>query len=100
MEKNVGLSMMCYREGKADKTCLGDCRFKGRMGKIIVSAFSNSELSFKVIERIETVRGIKFLVIFSMATLHLAIIIIDLPIAYLFKMLENSVSNLLKDKCR
>lgn len=30
---NVGLSMMCYRIGKEERTCLGDCQLSGRMGK-------------------------------------------------------------------
>ncbi len=29
----VGLSMMCYTEGKERRTCLGECQFRGRIGK-------------------------------------------------------------------
>ena len=29
----VGLSKMCYRKGKEERTCLGERQFKGRMGK-------------------------------------------------------------------
>jgi len=31
----VGLSMMCYRFGKARSTCFGDCQLRGRMGKAL-----------------------------------------------------------------
>ena len=31
----VGLSMMCYRLGKVNKTCLGECQFRGRIGKLL-----------------------------------------------------------------
>ena len=29
----VGLSMKCYRVGKAESTCIGESQFKGRIGK-------------------------------------------------------------------
>ena len=29
----VGLSMKCYRGGKAESTCIGESQFKGRIGK-------------------------------------------------------------------
>ena len=32
-ERYVGLSKMCYRKGKEERTCLGERQFKGRMGK-------------------------------------------------------------------
>ena len=31
----VGLSMICYTLGKLDRTCLGDCQLRGRMGKLL-----------------------------------------------------------------
>ena len=31
----VGLSMMCYTLGKANKTCLGERQERGRMGKLL-----------------------------------------------------------------
>lgn len=31
----VGLSMMCYRLGKVNKTCLGECQLRGRIGKLL-----------------------------------------------------------------
>ena len=32
---SVGLSMMCYRLGKVNKTCLGECQLRGRIGKLL-----------------------------------------------------------------
>ena len=32
---NVGLSMMCYTLGKANKTCLGERQLRGRIGKLL-----------------------------------------------------------------
>ena len=31
----VGLSMMCYTEGKEKRTCFGECQPNGRMGKLL-----------------------------------------------------------------
>ena len=31
----VGLSMMCYTLGKLDRTCLGDCQLRRRIGKLL-----------------------------------------------------------------
>ena len=31
----VGLSMMCYTLGKANKTCLGERQLRGRIGKLL-----------------------------------------------------------------
>ena len=33
--KYVGLSMMCYRLGKENKTFLGEIQLRGRMGKLL-----------------------------------------------------------------
>lgn len=33
--ENVGLSMMCYTLGKANKTCLGERQLRGRIGKLL-----------------------------------------------------------------
>ena len=30
---DVGLSMMCYTQGKAERACLGDFQLRGLMGK-------------------------------------------------------------------
>ena len=44
----VGLSMMCYRLGKENKTALGECQLRGRIGKLLywlcrtASCFSKS----------------------------------------------------------
>ena len=35
IRKCVGLSMMCYTFGNADKTCLGERQLRGRMGKLL-----------------------------------------------------------------
>lgn len=32
---SVGLSMMCYTEGKEKRTCFGECQPNGRMGKLL-----------------------------------------------------------------
>ena len=32
---NVGLSMMCYTSGKAERICLGERQLSGRMGKLL-----------------------------------------------------------------
>lgn len=33
--RRVGLSMMCYTEGKEKRTCFGECQPNGRMGKLL-----------------------------------------------------------------
>jgi len=32
---SVGLSMMCYRLGKARRTCFGERQLRGRIGKLL-----------------------------------------------------------------
>ena len=44
------------------------------MGKVIVFSAVNSKLLFKVVKRIKSVSGIKIFVIFSVATLDLAVV--------------------------
>ena len=47
---------------------------QGTHGEMVVRFFSDSELLFEIIERIETMRSIEFLVIFSVRTLNLAVV--------------------------
>ena len=41
---------------------------------MVVSSFTNGKLSFEIIERVETMRGVEFLIVFSVAALYFAVV--------------------------
>ena len=43
----VGLSMMCYREGKEERTSLGERQLRGRMGKSLYFLFQTASCFWK-----------------------------------------------------
>ena len=44
---DVGLSMMCYREGKEERTSLGERQLRGRMGKSLYFLFQTASCFWK-----------------------------------------------------
>ena len=60
--------------GERGKGLNGRAPVEGTHGKMIVSAFTDSELLFEIIKGIEAVRGIEFFVVLAVRSLHLAIV--------------------------
>ena len=65
--------MMCYRLGKANKTCFGERQARGRIGEIVVSPFSDSKLGFEILKAIKAMGGIEFFIVLAVTAFDLAV---------------------------